>query len=117
MKDQTIFLVKNPHEKGLTNIDFDIFMQYPAMTDTYLKNVTLYDQNNVGEVIENLKNLTPSESVLLYLYDKDEPEEKIRDRVMAAKYIELELILNRLPSVRVQAVEKKAAIGCGLIEG
>jgi hypothetical protein len=36
--------------------------------------------------------------------------------MMAAKYIGLELILNRLPSVQVQAVEKSAAISSGLID-
>jgi hypothetical protein len=71
VKDQTIFLVRNPNENGLTNIDFDIFMQHPTMTETYLKDVVLYDESNIAQVTDYLKGLTPYESVLVYLYDKD----------------------------------------------
>lgn len=54
VKEQTIFLVKNPYEKGMTNIDFDIFMQYPSLTEAYLKDVQLYDNSNIGEVVRKL---------------------------------------------------------------
>lgn len=54
VKEQTIFLVKNPYEKGMTNIDFDIFMQYPSLTEAYLKDVSLYDDSNIAEVANQL---------------------------------------------------------------
>lgn len=38
----------------MTNIDFDIFMQYPALTEAYLKDVALYDDTNIGEVTARL---------------------------------------------------------------
>lgn len=39
IKDQTLFLLKNPYEKGLSNIDFDIYLQFPQLMETYLKDV------------------------------------------------------------------------------
>lgn len=59
VKEQTIFLVKNPYEKGLTNIDFDIFIQYPFLIEAYLKAVKLYDSESIKEVTNRLENLSP----------------------------------------------------------
>ena len=72
IKDQTLFVLKNPYEKGASNIDFDIFMQYPTLSSTYLKTVSGYDSSNINEVLTKMAKLSPHESCLLYLYDKDE---------------------------------------------
>jgi truncated hemoglobin YjbI len=50
IRDQTLFLLKNPYEKGASNIDFDIFMQFPHLLGTYLKDVQGHDETNVGAV-------------------------------------------------------------------
>jgi hypothetical protein len=33
---------------------------------------------------------------LLYLYHKDEPEQNQKERMLAAKYIEMEMVINHL---------------------
>jgi len=35
---------------------------------------------------------------------------------MTAKYIEMELLINNLSAVNLYAVERKAAVNCGLID-
>ena len=71
IKDQTLFVLKNPYEKGASNIDFDIFMQFPTLSNTYLKEVFTYDQSNLKEALTKMATISPHESCLLYLYDKD----------------------------------------------
>ena len=48
VKDQTLFILKNPYEKGASNIDFDIFMQFPNLSNIYLKTVDSYDHSNLN---------------------------------------------------------------------
>lgn len=69
VKDQTIFLVKNPYEQGITNIDFEIFMQYPSLIETYLQDVRLHDETSIGELKQVLVGMSPHESILIYLFD------------------------------------------------
>ena len=71
VKDQTLFLLKNPYEKGLNNIDFDIFVQFPHLLVTYLNTVATHNSDNIGNVVNSLAELSPHESCLVYLYDKN----------------------------------------------
>ena len=59
VKDQTLFLLKNPYEKGLNNIDFDIFIQFPHLLVTYLNTVATHNSDNIGNVISSLAKLSP----------------------------------------------------------
>jgi hypothetical protein len=52
----------------------------------------------------------------LYLYDGEESAAKQKERLMTAKYIEMELLINNLPAVNLYAVERKTAVKSGLID-
>ena len=43
VKDQTIFVLQNNYDRGMNNIDFDMFMQYPTLIEHYLKDVNCSD--------------------------------------------------------------------------
>ena len=85
-------------------------MQFPHLLLTYLNKVTSYDQNNIQKVIKSLAKLNPHESCLIYLYDKDESDKKQKERMLAAKYIEMEMAVNNLKGVYLAVVDKKAAV-------
>jgi hypothetical protein len=50
IRDQSLFLLKNLYEKGSSKLDFDIFMQFPHLLGTYLKDFQGHDETNVGAV-------------------------------------------------------------------
>lgn len=92
-----------------------MYMQYPILLEAYLRDVTRFNQENIDDLKNKLASLSPYESCTLYLYDKDEPAEKIRERMMTAKFVQMELIVNNLNGIKLFAVEKTAAVKSGLI--
>jgi hypothetical protein len=116
IEDHTLFLLRNGYDKGLNYFNFDMYMQYPALLESYLRDVSKFEQDNVKELKDRLAALSPYESCAFYLYDKDEPAEKVRERMMTAKFVEMELVVNNLSGVRLFAVEKSAAVTSGLID-
>lgn len=93
-----------------------MYMQYPVLLETYLRDVTQFEEEHINDLKSRIATLSPYESCTLYLYDKDEPKEKIRERMMTAKFVEMELVVNNLNGIKLFAVERTAAVKSGLID-
>jgi hypothetical protein len=96
--------------------NFDMYMQYPVLLETYLRDVTRFEEADISDLKNRIATLSPYESCTVYLYDKDEPAEKIRERMMTAKFVEMELVVNNLNAIKFFAVERTAAVKSGLID-
>jgi hypothetical protein len=66
-----------------------MYMQYPAMINTYLTKLNLYNQSNQSEYLKRLQRMSPNESYLMFVYDDSEPSDKKAKALLAAKYIEM----------------------------
>lgn len=53
---------------------------------------------------------------MLYLYDSGEAEQKIKERMLASKYIEMEMGVNNLSGIKMAVVDKSAAVEAGLVD-
>lgn len=42
IKDETIFLIKNELDGSFVDINFDMYMQYPTLINTYLTKLDLF---------------------------------------------------------------------------
>ena len=115
VKPQTIFFIKNAYDKNISNVEFDMFMQHPSVLETYLRPLPVYSHNEVGRLREEMRAMRAHESYLFYLYDQDEPQDKLKERLMTAKYIQMEMMLTHLKGVGLRVVERQAAVEGGLV--
>jgi hypothetical protein len=50
-----------------------MYMQYPVLLESYLRDVTRFEEKDIDELKYKLASLSPYESCTFYIYDKDEP--------------------------------------------
>lgn len=43
IKEETIFLIKNELDDNFIDINFEMYMQYPTMINTYMNKLNLYN--------------------------------------------------------------------------
>lgn len=115
IKEETIFLVKNRYEGSMINIDFDMYMQFPNMLEVFLRELRTYDSRNIIEFTKLLGSMGKHETCLMYLYDATEDPAKVQERMMTAKFIEMELNVHQINHIKVYALERQAAHQAGLI--
>jgi hypothetical protein len=115
IKEDTLFLLRNAYEPTLSPINFDIYIQSSSILFTYLHPISTVSNTNFESFKTALTLLGPSQTCLLYLYDKNETIEKQRERMLTAKYIELELTLNGMEGIKLYALEKAEAVHSGLL--
>lgn len=67
IKNETIFLLRNPYEKNLINIDFEIYSRFPNILSIYLTDLNIIKSE--AELSKHLAKMSPNETSLLQIID------------------------------------------------
>ncbi len=54
IKEETIFLIKNELDDNFVDINFEMYMQYPTLINTYMTELNLYNSGNKQEYLKKL---------------------------------------------------------------
>lgn len=112
IKEQDIYILRNPYDKQFINIDFDLFLKHDRVPAIYLSELklALNDQDLKRELIR----MTPNDTYLLLAMDSTDQAALAKSKLVA-KYIEMELGVENYDNVKLCLVDHKAALDSNII--